>query len=452
MKKNVFFVPMLGMMLAFGLMVVGCVTQGNTKKGEVETSKTTNYPKLELIGNRWTDNGGGSEWTTERQIKLSDCVPNGAAEPGTQYIVTFAGTTDKTIDNFCIDWGAFDPWKSIANETWTKESVSGSFTYKGVITILPGIGESDFNRGYLRIKNSNNPAVSNRGDVETTLTNAQITIEDLAKDTMVLIGNSWTNNSGSRTEWTTERQIKLTDYVPNGVVKPDTSYIVTFAGTTDKPIDDFCIDWGAFDPWKSIANETWTKESVSGSFTYRRMIYTKTDFSESDSNRGYMRIKNSNNPAVSNRGAVEAILTNVRITIDENGKDKLGLRMENETHEWRGFVDLASYLPQKIEAGKHYKITVSGNLDVEVPRFQILIKGQDRSIGYWADISSYSEPEKRGPGSFTYEATLTGEGNIRATAGHLLMIRNEKPLGRLPEGDIPAIISDLKVTVVEVAK
>ncbi|GHU70356.1 hypothetical protein FACS189450_04660 [Spirochaetia bacterium] len=185
MKENNFFVRrMLAMLLVFGMAVVGCVTEGNTNKDEVETSKTTSYSKLELIGNSWTDdNGAHSEWTTERQIKLTDCVPNGAAKPGAQYIVTIAGTTDKQIDNFCIDWCAFDDWKSIAWIDTSRESVSGSFTYKGRISIRPDISESDFNRGYLRIKNTNNPAVSNRGDIEATLTNIRITIEEVALNT-----------------------------------------------------------------------------------------------------------------------------------------------------------------------------------------------------------------------------------------------------------------------------
>ncbi|GHU98236.1 hypothetical protein FACS189483_05980 [Spirochaetia bacterium] len=169
--------------LALGLVLTGCLTDGGGGGDEVETSKTTSYPRLELIGNIWTDdNGAHSEWTTERQIKLPDCVPNGAAKPGTQYIVTIAGTTDKPIDNFCIDWVAFDDWKNITwNTGW--QSVSGSFTYQGGLTILPDVSESDFNRGYLRIKNDNNPAVSNSGDIAATLTNVRITIEELVVNT-----------------------------------------------------------------------------------------------------------------------------------------------------------------------------------------------------------------------------------------------------------------------------
>ncbi|GHU79379.1 hypothetical protein FACS189462_5000 [Spirochaetia bacterium] len=335
MKENKFFVHrMLAMVLVFGIAVVGCVTQGNTKKGEVETSKTTNYSKLELIGNSFND--GGSEWTTDRQIKLTDCVPNGAAKPGTQYIVTIEGITDKQIDNFCIDWCVFDEWKSIAGQT-VRKSVSGSFTYKGLILTKPDVSESDLNHGYFRIINSGNPAVSNRGDIEAILANVRITIEEIVEDTMLLIGNSWTNDNGARSEWTTEKQIKLTDYMPNGAAKPLTQYIVTIEGTTDKTIDNFCIDWGAYDDWKSIAWET-SRKSVSGNFTYQGVISTLPDISESDFNRGYLRIKNSGNPAVSNRGNIAATLTNVRITIEELAKNINGVPKTIKITGYRGSI------------------------------------------------------------------------------------------------------------------
>ncbi|WP_010255665.1 hypothetical protein [Treponema primitia] len=273
------------------------------------------------------------------------------------------------------------------------------------------------------------------------------TLRTTSYPTLKLIGDTWTDDDGySGSEWTTQGQVKLSACVPNGVAKTNTQYMVTFTGTTDKALDDFEIDWIANDGWnwKDIA---WGngRKSVSGTFTSKGLVETLTDFDENDSNYGYIRI-NNRDAAVTERGQVEATLTNVKITIDELANDTMVLFLDND--HWEGTFDLASYFPQKVEAGKSYKITVRGNLDKEIEKFSISIKG-DRLDDSWDDITEQdSKSAERGPGIFSYEATLQISGSATATKNYLV-IRNHDASGE-PRWDIAAIITGLKVTVVEI--
>jgi hypothetical protein len=458
MKKRGFvFVGMLTIILIFGLVLSGCETgSGGGGDDEPETSKTTHYPQIEMRGDIF-DDGAGSEWRSYfgdgSEIRLTDVVPGGVAKPLTQYIVTVAGTTSTPINDFCVDWFANgDNWidsKDIGG-TNAQKSVSGTFTYQGLIQTRGDFNASDAARGNFRILNRNNPAVTDRWEVEATLANVTITIEEVAEGTVILVGNKWTDDSVDRREWTSEKAVKLSDVLPQGAVKASTQYIITLKGSTDKAINNFRLHIFAQDDdgdnWKDITDGTAPK-NVSGAFTYKTVLTTRADYSNSDFNRSYLRLMNVNNPPVTYKGEIEATLTNVTITIEEVAEDTVIL-VQNDDN-WQGSVNFTAYSIPKIEAEKSYTVTVSGNLDKKIDKFQILVKDENGTT-----ISTRSGYQAKGPGSFNYQAELTAAANSTGATANFLIIRNGEtsPTSALANSDIAATITGLEVTVVEVTE
>jgi hypothetical protein len=109
---------------------------------------------------------------------------------------------------------------------------------------------------------------------------------------------------------------------------------------------------------------------------------------------------------------------------------------------WAGIFDLASSYSQKVAAGERYKVTVSGNLDKKFEKFSIALRDTN------TEITDDSEPEERGPGSFTYEAILTIRPGVSATKSYLGIWNLDTP--ELSSEEVVAIITGLKVTVVKV--
>jgi hypothetical protein len=193
MKNDKFSVHgMLAMVLVLGFAFTGC----GDGDPILETSKTTHYSKIELYGDtgEW-----GSEWESWDSVKLSDVIPQGMAKPLTRYSITVEGNTDKALSALSLRLYAVDPWTVFKN--WTdQKSVDGTFTYKTVFTAPGNSRVDDFNhRSYIALGNTGNPPVTIQDEVEATLTNVTITIEEVSTaegKSIKIIGTIHTDTNG----------------------------------------------------------------------------------------------------------------------------------------------------------------------------------------------------------------------------------------------------------------
>jgi hypothetical protein len=197
MKKNKLFVhEMLAIMLVLCFSFASCDTDASNGGLTSETSKTMHYSKIELYGDtgEW-----GSEWDSWEWVKFSDIVPQGVAKPLTMYSITVEGNTDKVLSAFSLRLYAVEPWTVFKN--WTEQkSVDGNFTYRTVFTTPGNTRVDDFNcRSYLALGNTGNPLVTIPDEIEATLTNITITVEEVSTvegKSIKITGTTHTDTNG----------------------------------------------------------------------------------------------------------------------------------------------------------------------------------------------------------------------------------------------------------------
>jgi hypothetical protein len=183
-----------------GVLLTGCGGGGSSE----ETSKVTRLDKIELYGNKYDNDGGGSstEWlSSDEGLSLVTLLPSGVLKNKTRYGITVTATGDKALQNFngrfyyhtSSDWVDLTDWSYPHQDSQPVPLGAFTVTKTLMTTANASVAGADLAKSYLRIENRDAPVSGDNVDdirktVYATLTGVSIRIvESPATETLDLL-------------------------------------------------------------------------------------------------------------------------------------------------------------------------------------------------------------------------------------------------------------------------